>query len=71
MSQRDRYEPGVPCWVDTCTPDVHAAAGSTAALFGWAFEDRGEYSTAQLRDRDVAASRRDAGRRPAAAAGVD
>ena len=31
MPERDRYIPGVPCWIDTTQPDPDAAAGSTAA----------------------------------------
>lgn len=35
MSRRDRYAPGVPCWVDTTQPDVDVATGFYADLFGW------------------------------------
>jgi hypothetical protein len=62
MSQRDDYEPGVPCWVDTLQPDPDAAMGFYAELFGWEFEGPGEmpgdppgrYYVARLRGRDVA-----------------
>jgi predicted enzyme related to lactoylglutathione lyase len=55
MSQRDRYEPGVPCWVTTMQPDVEAAAEYYGAVFGWEYVDGGGFLTAQLRGRDVAA----------------
>jgi predicted enzyme related to lactoylglutathione lyase len=61
MSERDGYEPGVPCWVDTGQPDPEAATGFYGSLFDWEFEDRmpadspGRYFVAQLRGRDVAA----------------
>ena len=55
MSQRDRYEPGVPCWVTTMQPDVDAAAAYYGGLFGWEYRDSDGYLTAELRGRDVAA----------------
>jgi predicted enzyme related to lactoylglutathione lyase len=62
MSQRDDYEPGVPCWVDTLQPDPDGAMAFYAALFGWQFAGPGEmpgdppgrYSVARLRGRDLA-----------------
>ena len=62
MSQRDAYEPGVPCWVDTLQPDVDAAVAFYAGVLGWEFSAPGEmpgdppgrYYVAQLRGRDVA-----------------
>jgi predicted enzyme related to lactoylglutathione lyase len=62
MSQRDDYEPGVPCWVDTLQPDLDAAMAFYAELFGWEFAGPGEmpgdppgrYYVARLRGRDVA-----------------
>ena len=39
MSQRDDYEHGVPCWVDTLQPDPDTAM---AFLFGWTTETFGE-----------------------------
>jgi uncharacterized protein len=61
LSERDRYIPGVPCWVDSPQPDPRAAAEFYGGLFGWEFEDRmpadapGEYLVARLRGHDVAA----------------
>lgn len=61
MPDRDRYIPGVPCWVDTSQPDPEAAAGFYAGLFGWELEDvmppdsEGKYLMARLRGRNVAA----------------
>src|SRR5437588_12424733 len=62
MSERDRYEFGVPCWVDTAQPDVDAAMDFYAELFGWEFAGPGEmpgdppgrYYVARVRGRDVA-----------------
>jgi uncharacterized protein len=62
MSQRDAYEPGVPCWVDTLQPDVDAATAFYAGVFGWELGEPGEmpgdppgrYFVTQLRGRDVA-----------------
>jgi predicted enzyme related to lactoylglutathione lyase len=62
MSQRDGYEHGVPCWVDTLQPDPEAATAFYAGVFGWEFGAPGEmpgdppgrYFVAQLRGRDVA-----------------
>lgn len=41
MSARDRYEPGVPCWVDTTQGDVDAAVGFYADVFGWEMTEPG------------------------------
>jgi uncharacterized protein len=62
MSERERYEPGVPCWVETLQPDPEAALGFYAGLFGWEFPEAGampgdppgQYYVARLRDRDIA-----------------
>jgi len=62
MSERDGFEPGVPCWVDTLQPDPEAALSFYSRLFGWDFEGSGprpgdpvgEYNVARLRGRDVA-----------------
>jgi len=35
MSERDGYQHGVPCWVDTWQPDADAAAAFYAGIFGW------------------------------------
>jgi predicted enzyme related to lactoylglutathione lyase len=61
MPDRDRYIPGVPCWVDTSQPDPEAALPFYAGVFGWEFEDMmppgsdGKYFVARLRGGDVAA----------------
>jgi predicted enzyme related to lactoylglutathione lyase len=61
MPERDRYIPGVPCWVDTSHPDPEAATGFYSGLFGWDFADSMpsdsplRYFIAQLRDKPVAA----------------
>src|SRR3954463_7150075 len=61
MPERDRYIPGVPCWVDTSQPDPKAALPFYSGLFGWEFENAmpegsgGEYYMARIRGGDVAA----------------
>src|SRR5215203_5247320 len=61
MSERDKYQPGVPCWVDTWQPDAAAAANFYTQLFGWTAEDTmpadspPRYFMYKLRGRDVAA----------------
>jgi predicted enzyme related to lactoylglutathione lyase len=61
MPERDRYIPGVPCWVDTSQPDPEAALPFYGGVFGWEFEDMmppgsdGKYFVARLRGGDVAA----------------
>jgi predicted enzyme related to lactoylglutathione lyase len=35
MSERDGYQHGVPCWVDTWRADPGPAIGFYASLFGW------------------------------------
>jgi uncharacterized protein len=55
MSERNGYEPGVPCWVDTRQPDPRAAADFYGRLFGWETEASGDYTFCRLRGRDVAA----------------
>jgi uncharacterized protein len=60
MPERDRYIPGVPCWIDTNQPDVDAAAAFYSGLFGWEIEDamppgsEHPYLMARLRGGDVA-----------------
>ncbi len=60
MSERDRYIPGVPCWVDTSQPDPQAALAFYSGLFGWEFEnimpesDSG-YFVGRIRGGDVGA----------------
>ena len=61
MTERDRYIPGVPCWVDTSQPDPEAAVQFYSGLFGWEFEDvmppgaDGSYFIGRMRGGDVAA----------------
>jgi predicted enzyme related to lactoylglutathione lyase len=60
MPERDRYIPGVPCWIDTSHPDPEAAAAFYSGLFGWEVEDAmppgsdGSYFMARIRGGDVA-----------------
>ena len=61
MPERDGYEHGVPCWVDTWQEDPDAAAAFYAGVFGWEIE-RGarpgagrRYYVCRLGGRDVAA----------------
>jgi uncharacterized protein len=61
MPGRDRYIPGVPCWVDTSQPDPEAAVDFYGGVFGWGFENimppgsGGGYFMARLPGGDVAA----------------
>ena len=54
----DKYENGVPGWVDLGTPDLDAARAFYSALFGWDIPpgpaEAGGYSIAMLRGRPVA-----------------
>ena len=54
MSERDTYEPGVPCWVGTMQPDPEAATGFYGSVFGWQFRQADGHLVAQVRGRDVA-----------------
>lgn len=62
MSERDGFEAGVPCWVESLQPDIDAGREFYGALFGWEFEGSGpiedgpagEYFVARLRGKDVA-----------------
>ena len=56
MSERDRYQPGVPCWVDILVPDPASAMEFYGPLFGWEFDGPGpgDYFVAKVRGRDVA-----------------
>ncbi|HKA67062.1 MAG TPA: VOC family protein [Solirubrobacterales bacterium] len=60
MSERTSYTPGTPCWVDLGTPDIDAAAGFYAGLFGWQvppaenIENTGGYRRATKNGADVA-----------------
>ena len=61
MTERDRYIPGVPCWIDTTQPNPDAAAEFYGGLFGWELEESmpegspGQYLMARLHGDDVAA----------------
>jgi hypothetical protein len=54
----DRYEHGVPSWVDLSTPDIAKASEFYSALFGWNVPpgppEAGGYAIAELRGRPVA-----------------
>jgi predicted enzyme related to lactoylglutathione lyase len=61
MSERDRYEHGVPCWVETLQPDPAAAIDFYGRLFGWRFDGpgamadgEGNYFVATLAGSEVA-----------------
>jgi predicted enzyme related to lactoylglutathione lyase len=61
MSERDGYEPGVPCWVATIHPDPEKAVSFYTELFGWDAtnlmppELPSKFFVCTLRGRDVAA----------------
>src|SRR5687768_6245442 len=61
MAPKDRYIPGVPCWIDTTQPDPEAAVAFYGGVFGWEFKDvtppgaPGTYHVARIRGGDVAA----------------
>ncbi|MBV9417797.1 MAG: hypothetical protein JO363_22625 [Solirubrobacterales bacterium] len=61
VAERDGYEHGVPCWVDTWQEDGDAAARFYAGVFGWEVEKGASagtdtrYYMCRLRGRDVAA----------------
>ena len=61
MSERDGYEPGVPCWVATVHPDPEKAVSFYTKLFGWEAanlmppEAPSKYFVCTRRGRDVAA----------------
>src|SRR5437762_3451783 len=54
----ERYEHGVPSWVDLGTPDIPKAIEFYSGLFGWQIEpgppETGGYSIAMMRGRPVA-----------------
>lgn len=74
MSERDRYIPGVPCWVDATQPDPQAAAEFYGGIFGWELEDSmpaedaGSYFIARLGGEQVAAISSPMGEAPPQAA---
>lgn len=55
--EMDRYEHGVPSWVDVSSPDVDRAVAFYSALFGWDVDegspDTGGYRIAMLGGRTV------------------
>jgi predicted enzyme related to lactoylglutathione lyase len=61
VSERNGYEPGVPCWIDTWQPDAEAAVAFYTEIFGWETEDTmppgipGKHFMCRRRGRDVAA----------------
>ena len=61
MTERDGYEHGVPCWLDTWRDDPDTAATFYAGVFGWEVEKGTpagtdvRYYMCRLRGRDVAA----------------
>jgi predicted enzyme related to lactoylglutathione lyase len=54
----DRYDPGVPSWIDLGSPDPQGAADFYGALFGWDAPEgppeTGGYRVAMVGDRPVA-----------------
>jgi uncharacterized protein len=56
--EMDRYEAGVPSWVDLGSPDPQGAADFYGALFGWSapegLPETGGYRVAMVGDRAVA-----------------
>jgi uncharacterized protein len=61
LTERDGYEHGVPCWVDTWQEDPDTAAMFYAGVFGWDVEkgtphgSDTRYCVCRLRGSDVAA----------------
>jgi uncharacterized protein len=61
MSERDGFEPGVPCWIASVHPDPERAVDFYTELFGWEAantmppDSPGRYYVCTLRDRAVAA----------------
>jgi predicted enzyme related to lactoylglutathione lyase len=74
VSERDGYQPGVPCWIDTWQTDADAAVTFYSRLFGWESEDTmppdiaGMHFMCRLRGRDVAAVASRPGAAPAVTA---
>src|SRR3954447_1830269 len=67
MSERNGYEPGVPCWVTALQPDCHAGADFYSRVFGWDCEFADGFFTARLRGPPVAAAAPQSQRRGRAA----
>lgn len=61
MSERDGFQAGVPCWVETWQNDPDAATTFYSRIFGWEVADtsppdaEGTFQICRLRGRDVAA----------------
>jgi uncharacterized protein len=61
VSERDGYQPGVPCWVETWHDDPDAAVRFYTGVFGWEAENTlppdadGTFHICRLRGRDAAA----------------
>jgi predicted enzyme related to lactoylglutathione lyase len=61
MSERDGYQPGIPCWISSRHPDAEGAARFYAQLFGWKVDKirppgmSSSLFICKLRGRDVAA----------------
>lgn len=60
MSERDGFQAGVPCWVETWQDDGEAATAYYSRVLGWEVEqtaspDRLPFRMCRLRGRDVAA----------------
>jgi len=53
MSERNGYEHGVPCWIDTWQDDLDAAVAYYTGVFGWEADVGEEYTRFRLRGRDV------------------
>jgi predicted enzyme related to lactoylglutathione lyase len=59
MTEKTRYKPGAPCWIDLGTPDQDGAGRFYGSLFGWDLhedentEETGGYRTAQIDGRAV------------------
>lgn len=60
MSERDGFQHGVPCWVETWQDDPDAAVGYYGRIFGWepgetsSLGDDGTFRVCSLRGHDVA-----------------
>jgi predicted enzyme related to lactoylglutathione lyase len=57
--QMDRYDHGVPSWVDTGSTDLAATVAFYTQLFGWTVEDLGAESNHYHLLKDHGRGRRD------------
>jgi predicted enzyme related to lactoylglutathione lyase len=55
MSERNGYEPGVPCWVTALQPDCERGAHFYGELLGWQTDATDGFFTARHNGRDIAA----------------